>query len=286
MALILDRARIVLAAASLNLVAAHFPRSSQSGSKQIFSSTEQLLCGRAVQIKRYLCINREKGQTFIIMVWGCRTRQRSTIWWAYLSWIYIGCIWRLHSIGSLMWLGVNKWLGHFSLSCTLTFLFIKKKMRALLPQKLGCIALLRQGAGSLFTWRCTQTHCTNKHTHALYIADAPFTEKRQKFTKTHTSAPMHTHSMQQRAYSVRWQDELPPLYYQGDSSASNQWKQDESSYQRRKMQTWRESQNKMQPLPGICSSSEEDIDLTAVLKIISDLINISITVNYRTVRCA
>lgn len=174
--------------------------------------------------------------------------------WNYLSWTYIGCIWRLHSVGSLMWLAVNKPLGHFSLSCSLTFLFMKQKMRALLLQKAGSVLqwLTLQGTGTLFTWRCTQTYCTftNKHTHAVYRRHVIHRQEAEIHKHTHA----HTHSMQQRAFSVGWKNELPVLYYQDDSSGSNQWKQDESPYQRRKMQTRRASQNKKtRSLAGIRS---------------------------------
>lgn len=96
-----------------------------------------------------------------------------------------------------------------------------------------------------------QTRCVRQ---AASITGGEGAQNSQKQTHTCTHVHMYTHSRQQRAYSVWWQDELPLLYYQGDSSDSNQWKQDESPYQRRKMQTWRETQNKkMRSLAGILS---------------------------------
>ncbi len=136
-----------------------------------------------------------------------RTRQRSTTRWNYLSWTYIGCIWRLHSIGSLMWLAVNKWLGHFSPWCTLTFLFMKQKMRVLLLQRLGlyCSDLhFRVPACCLYGDAHRHTAHSQTNPHMLCVAAAPFAGRRQEFTKTHT----HTHIPCNKGPTVWWKDEL------------------------------------------------------------------------------
>lgn len=160
------------------------------------------------------------------------------MWRNYLARTFIGCIWRSDGIGSLMWL-LND-LG-ICLPCRLTFLFTKQKMRALLLRRLGFVLpwLTRHCAGMLFVWRCTEAYCTfTTHSHAVYCRHAIQRQEteihRHAHTHTQKHTNMHSHSMQQRAFTVWWKDELPALYYQDDSSDGNQWEQDESPYQRKK----------------------------------------------------
>ena len=115
---------------------------------------------------------------------------------------------------------------------------------------LCCQWLTRHCAGMLFVWRCTETHCTftNKHTQTVYCRHVIHKREAEILNTTHTEMPKHTHAGTHipcnKGLTVCWKDELPALCYQDDSSDSNQWKQDERPYQRRRMQTWSVSQNK------------------------------------------
>lgn len=125
-----------------------------------------------------------------------------------------------------MWLAVNKRLGHFSLLWKLAFLFTEQKMRALILQMLGvCCSGLHFRELACCLYGDTQTYIPHVHkqTHAT-VSQPRHSQAGGRNSEKHA----HTHSMQQRAYSVWWRDELPALYYQDDSSDSNQWKQDES----------------------------------------------------------
>lgn len=126
-----------------------------------------------------------------------------------------------------MRLAVNKRLGHFSLLWKLAFLFTEQKMRALILQTLGvCCSGLHFRELACCLYGDTQTYIPHVHkqTHARAMYRNHVIHRQEAEIHKNT----HTHSMQQRAYSVWWRDELPALYYQDDSSDSNQWKQDES----------------------------------------------------------